>query len=350
PADRRRRHVPGVHRSVQQDRHVPDERDRPAAGLQRNDGGPRRRRPALADLVLQRRRHPRQQPRQHPRGPHPDQDPDRADRPGWLPRRPARRRRGPRAVPQHLSVRRALAALLVGLALAACGSPPTAKEEPDGVAEALRAFDRGDWVAAARLLREAVAKQPTDLRLHYSLAVTVTHLELREEAIREFQWVLANAPAGSPEAIAARNWLLAAGVLTNPSVAGNFSDSGDDVDGGTATDLQALDAADEDLRRSVVDPLQVGPAHLVRDGLAELIGERQGRAAGAGRRGAAGAVGVDTGQHPGDRPGDWLRCPEVVDHHVERDPGVLLHFHPGGAGEVGQLPLALQREERAHHE
>ena len=133
-------------------------------------------------------------------------------------------------------MRRALAALLVGLALAACGSPPTAKEEPDVVAEALRAFDRGDWVAAARLLREAVAKQPTDLRLHYSLAVTVTHLELREEAIREFQWVLANAPAGSPEAIAARNWLLAAGVLTNPSVAGNFSDSGDDVDGGTATD------------------------------------------------------------------------------------------------------------------
>ena len=133
-------------------------------------------------------------------------------------------------------MRRALAALLVGLALAACGSPPTAKEEPDGVAEALRAFDRGDWVAAARLLREAVAKQPTDLRLHYSLAVTVTHLELREEAIREFQWVLANAPAGSPEAIAARNWLLAAGVLRNPSVAGNFSDSGDDVDGGTATD------------------------------------------------------------------------------------------------------------------
>jgi hypothetical protein len=115
-------------------------------------------------------------------------------------------------------VRRALAALLLGLTLAACGGPPAAKDEYDVAAEALKAFDRGDWVSAARLLREAVAKKPTDLRLHYALAVTATRLELRDEAIREFQWVLANAPAGSPEAIAARNWLLAAGVLTNPTV------------------------------------------------------------------------------------------------------------------------------------
>jgi len=140
-------------------------------------------------------------------------------------------------------VRRALAALLVGLALAACGSPPAAKDEPDVVAEGLRAFDRGDWVAAARLLREAVAKQPNDLRLHYSLAVAVTHLELRDEAIREFQWVLANAPAGSPEAIAARNWLLAAGALTNPRVASDSSGSRDSDDAAAATDPEHPEGA-----------------------------------------------------------------------------------------------------------
>lgn len=102
----------------------------------------------------------------------------------------------------------------VALVLAACGSPaPAPKAEYDVVAEALKAFDKGDWVQAARLLREAIVKQPLELRLHYSLAVAATHLELRDEAIREFRWVLANA-AGTPEAQAARNWLLAAGALS----------------------------------------------------------------------------------------------------------------------------------------
>jgi hypothetical protein len=103
--------------------------------------------------------------------------------------------------------------VLVALALGACGGSsqaPTA--EYDVVAEALKAFERQDWVPAARLLREAIVKQPTSLRLHYSLAVSASHLELIEEAIREFQWVLANAP-GTPEATAAREWLRNAGVL-----------------------------------------------------------------------------------------------------------------------------------------
>jgi len=130
-------------------------------------------------------------------------------------------------------VRRVLAAVLVGLALAACNGPaPAPKEAYDVAAEAMKAFDRGDWVPAARLLREAIVKQPTELRLHYSLAVADTHLELRDEAIREFQWVLGNAPAGSPEAVAARNWLIAAGVLTTPTAAGE-----------TATGTQEGDAS-----------------------------------------------------------------------------------------------------------
>jgi hypothetical protein len=81
------------------------------------------------------------------------------------------------------------------------------------VAEALKAFERSDWVPAARMLREALAKEPANLKLHYSLAITATHLDLIEEAVREFQWVLANAPAGSAEAQTARKWLTDAGRL-----------------------------------------------------------------------------------------------------------------------------------------
>ena len=113
---------------------------------------------------------------------------------------------------------RAIAGLvLLAVMAAACGSPapaPPPAVEIDVVAEALKAFERGDWAEAARLLREAIAKQPTSLRLHYSLAVAASHLDLRDETIREFQWVLANAP-GTPEAAAAREWLIAAGILRN---------------------------------------------------------------------------------------------------------------------------------------
>ena len=111
-------------------------------------------------------------------------------------------------------MRRFLVLVCLAAALGACGSPaPAPTTAYDVVAEAMKAFDKSDWVLAARLLREAVVKQPDDVRLHYSLGVCATHLELRDEAIREFQWVVAHAPANSPEAVAARNWLTAAGVM-----------------------------------------------------------------------------------------------------------------------------------------
>src|SRR6185436_9511524 len=40
-----------------------------------------------------------------------------------------------------------------------------------------------------------------------------SHLDRRDEAIREFQWVLAHVAAELPEAVQAREWLTAAGVL-----------------------------------------------------------------------------------------------------------------------------------------
>ena len=125
-------------------------------------------------------------------------------------------------------MRRLLGPALLVLVLSACGSPaPAPTVEYDVVAEALKAFDRSDWAQAARLLREATAKQPSDVRLHYSLAVSATHLTLRDEAVREFQWVVANGVPGSPEVVAAKNWLNAAGVpVAEASAGGNADQSG----------------------------------------------------------------------------------------------------------------------------
>jgi hypothetical protein len=112
--------------------------------------------------------------------------------------------------------RRLAVLTLLALALVACTSPaPPPTAERDIVAEALAAFDRGDWPLAARLLREALVKQPASLRLHYALAISASHLDLRDETIQEFQWVLANAP-GTAEAEVARRWLIGAGVLREP--------------------------------------------------------------------------------------------------------------------------------------
>lgn len=86
-------------------------------------------------------------------------------------------------------------------------------------AEGLKAFDRGDWAAAAGLLREAILRNPRSLKLHYALAIADTNLDLRQEAISEFQWVLANAPAGSTESQTARKWLMDIGVLRTVAAA-----------------------------------------------------------------------------------------------------------------------------------
>jgi Carboxypeptidase regulatory-like domain len=110
--------------------------------------------------------------------------------------------------------RRLFAAFVLGLLVGCSGPAPQAPTvKPDIVADAIRAFERSDWVPAARMLREALVKEPGNLTLHYYLAIAATHLDLVEEAVREFQWVLANAPAGSTESQTARKWLTDAGRL-----------------------------------------------------------------------------------------------------------------------------------------
>ena len=102
-------------------------------------------------------------------------------------------------------------ALLAVLVLAACNSPappaPPKAAEGDPVRLGREAFSRQDYAAAAPHFRKALEKDARSLEFHYKLAVSTSFLGITDEAEREFQWVVANAPEGSEEARIARQWL-----------------------------------------------------------------------------------------------------------------------------------------------
>jgi hypothetical protein len=119
---------------------------------------------------------------------------------------------------------RPLAGAALVLALTACQNPapppPAASAPEPPVAAAVRAREaaaRSDWTAAAPLFRQAIAEAPGDLALHYGLAVAATYLENREEATREFRWVLANAAPESEEYRLARTWLADSATTATPA-------------------------------------------------------------------------------------------------------------------------------------
>ena len=120
-----------------------------------------------------------------------------------------------------------LAVLLIGILAAACGTPPPDAPARSAVpgAEALRAFEQGNCAAAAPMLREVLMQTPRELALHYALAVCATHLDIRQEAITHFQWVLANAAPESAEAKVARDWLITVGVIRAPQPAAAVADA-----------------------------------------------------------------------------------------------------------------------------
>jgi tetratricopeptide (TPR) repeat protein len=114
---------------------------------------------------------------------------------------------------------RALTVALLGflvLAGAACQSrtspPPQARVEPDAAARAAAALDAGRYAEAAALYREALSRDPGSVALRYGLAVALSYTD-HGAAIREFQWVLANAAAGSQESVESQAWLTRAGAL-----------------------------------------------------------------------------------------------------------------------------------------
>ena len=112
------------------------------------------------------------------------------------------------------------------LAVAACQnpapSPPTAATTQVVAPAAVRAREaaaRADWKAAAPLYREAITAAAADVALHYGLAVAATHLDDRDEAQREFRWVVANASPDSQEYRMARAWLAETVGATTTSAA-----------------------------------------------------------------------------------------------------------------------------------
>ena len=112
---------------------------------------------------------------------------------------------------------------LVFLIAAACERQSVARVVADASgpapAEAARiAMASRDWLAAAPLFRQAIAKTPDDVALHYDLAICASYLDLRDEAAREFQWGLAHGAPGSEEVQVSRRWLAdAGGVAASPA-------------------------------------------------------------------------------------------------------------------------------------
>jgi tetratricopeptide (TPR) repeat protein len=109
-----------------------------------------------------------------------------------------------------------LVATVAFVLLLGCTSPPPsgpAATTQDVEAEAMAAVGRGDWTSAADLLRRALGQNPTSAKLHYNLGVAASYVGPRDEAIREFQWIIANLAPELSEAQEARRWLIDAGVL-----------------------------------------------------------------------------------------------------------------------------------------
>jgi hypothetical protein len=77
--------------------------------------------------------------------------------------------------------------------------------------EARAAMARQEYGLAAARLRETLARRPDDFETHYRLGVSASHLDLPDEAAREFEWVVAHGAATAPEVQIAREWLASRG-------------------------------------------------------------------------------------------------------------------------------------------
>jgi tetratricopeptide (TPR) repeat protein len=105
--------------------------------------------------------------------------------------------------------------VLAGPACQSQASAPPARVEAGPAARAGTAMEAGRYAEAVGLFREALAGTPASVALRYGLAVALSYTD-RGAAIREFQWVMANAQPGSQERVESQAWLARAGAL--PSV------------------------------------------------------------------------------------------------------------------------------------
>lgn len=73
--------------------------------------------------------------------------------------------------------------------------------------EAARLLARGDFAAAEAAYRTLLNGEPANLALHYSLGVTLSHLDRLSETAEQFQWIVEHGRAGREEVVTARQWL-----------------------------------------------------------------------------------------------------------------------------------------------
>lgn len=114
--------------------------------------------------------------------------------------------------------------VLIGLLafLAGCQAPsrPVQSAAPeDPAAAAARALAGGRYADARELYRQAVADAPDKMAFHYGFGVASSHLDRRDDVVREFRWVVQYGPQTAPEVAAARQWLIRAGALPTTGLA-----------------------------------------------------------------------------------------------------------------------------------
>lgn len=105
--------------------------------------------------------------------------------------------------------------------LAACQAPPrpvqsSAPEDPTRLAA--HALAGGRYTDALELYRQALSEAPGKVSLHYGVGVASSYLDRRDDAVREFRWVVQYGPQNAPEVAAARQWLIRAGALPSTSL------------------------------------------------------------------------------------------------------------------------------------
>jgi hypothetical protein len=125
----------------------------------------------------------------------------------------------------------ALGALVIAGCQRAATPGASAPAVVNHVDQAKTALATANWAAAAPHLRAALLQDPDSLFLHSSLAVCATWLDLKDEAIREFEWVVTHAPADSEETKTARSWLAANRAAIPSAAAGLTTDDSNAGDG-----------------------------------------------------------------------------------------------------------------------
>jgi hypothetical protein len=100
---------------------------------------------------------------------------------------------------------------------------------------AARALAGGRYTDARDLYRQALAEAPGKVSLHYGLGVASSHLDRRDDVVREFRWVVQYGPQTAPEVAAARQWLIKAGALPAMTLTALPSRSGEERQAGNAS-------------------------------------------------------------------------------------------------------------------